>query len=341
MEITGNEMVACPRVVGIDGGATHSWGVAVDAQGRLLAAARSGSLNFFGSGLAEARRNLKQLFKALSREAPPGPEFSSIVIGCAALFEEATPTEKASLCQDILPLERTRVVSDSMTAYHGASLGKPGVLIISGTGAIIMARNEAGIFRQVGGWGHILGDAGSAYWIALESIKAAIASAEGTGPGTSLGSVICRWFQVRQLSEIIPIIHHPIFTKERLAALAQHLKERADLEDAVYRDICRRAGRALAAQAAAAIRTAGIATRPVPVFLVGGVIMNDQLVRDQVLTALNEEVEVEVQPALLSPALGAAALSFSACGILISLELATALEKQFQEAKSNGTLAKV
>ena len=217
--------------MGIDGGATHTWGVAVDSRGKLLAAARSGSLNFFGAGLAEARRSLKQLFKALSRETSPGPEFSAIVIGCAALFEEATALEKASLCEGILPLDRTRVVSDSMTAYHGASLGKPGVLIISGTGSIIMARNEAGIIRQVGGWGHILGDAGSAYWIAIESIKAAIASTEGTGPGTTLGPTLCRWFQVQQLSEIIPIIHNPAFTKERVAALAQHLKERADPEE--------------------------------------------------------------------------------------------------------------
>ena len=339
MQNSGNETAGPPRVMGIDGGASQSWGVSVDAQGKLLAAARSGSLNFFGSGLAEARRSLKQLYKALVRETPPGPEFSLITIGCAALFEEATPAEKNSLCDGILPMERTQLVSDSMTAYHGATLGNPGVLIVSGTGSIVMARNETGMIRQVGGWGHILGDAGSAYWIALESIKAAIASAEGTGPKTNLGPIICRWFQVQQLSEIIPIIHNPIFTKERLAALSLHLHQRADPEDAAYRDLCRRAGRELATQAAAAIQGAGITTRPVPVFLVGGVVTNDQMVRDHLISALGESFVVAPQPALLSPALGAAALGFAACGIMVSPEIATALETQFQEAKSNGMIA--
>ena len=52
-----------------------------------------------------------------------------------------------------------------------------------------------------------------------------------------------------------------------------------------------------------------------------------------------ESFVVAPQPALLSPALGAAALGFTACGIPVSPEIATAMETQFQEAKSNGTIA--
>ena len=47
-----------PVVVGIDGGATYSFGVAVDLSGNAIAAAKSGSLNFFGTSLQEARRSL-------------------------------------------------------------------------------------------------------------------------------------------------------------------------------------------------------------------------------------------------------------------------------------------
>lgn len=334
METSGNITTDLPVVLGIDGGATHSWAVAVDARGRLLGTGHAGCLNFFGSGLAEARRNLKDLVRTLSAEMTPDLEFSSIVIGCAALFEEATPAEKEALCRDILPLARTRVVGDSMTAYLGATLGQPGLLIISGTGSIILARNEAEQFRQVGGWGHILGDAGSAYWIALEAVKAAIASAEGTGPGTNLGPLICRWFQVRELAEIIPIVHSPIFTKERFAALARHLEERAEADDPGYQNICRRAGRELAAQAVAAVQAVGLESRPVPVYLVGGVLTNDALVRSELLAALQETFPVELRPPHLPPVLGAAAMALSDSGITLSPELAGSLAKSFDQTAS-------
>ena len=54
-----------PVVVGIDGGGTRSLALAVDSTGRLLAVAKAGSLNFFGSGLPAARRNLKMLIGVL------------------------------------------------------------------------------------------------------------------------------------------------------------------------------------------------------------------------------------------------------------------------------------
>ena len=321
-----------PVVLGIDGGATHSWAAAVDARGRLVGKARAGGLNFFGSGLTEARRNLKQLISPLTAEIAPGGEFSSIVIGCAALFEEATPAEKEALCKDIVPVDRTRVVGDSVTAYGGATLGQPGLLIISGTGSIVLARNEAQRFRRVGGWGHILGDAGSAYWIALEAVKAALASAEGTGPATGMGPVICRWFQVKELAEIIPIVHSPTFTKERFAALAQHLDQRAEPGEPGYQAICLRAGRELAAQGVAAVQAAGLESRPVPVYLVGGVLRNDGWVRKHLLAALRQTFPADLLPAHLPPVLGAAAMALSDFGVTVSPELARTLAESFQQS---------
>jgi N-acetylglucosamine kinase-like BadF-type ATPase len=86
-----------------------------------------------------------------------GNEFHRIVIGSAALFSVATPEPTEMLCLGILPLDRTRMVSDWQSAYFGASLGTAGLLVISGAGSIVIARNEAAEFYQLGGWGHLLG----------------------------------------------------------------------------------------------------------------------------------------------------------------------------------------
>ena len=299
--------------IGLDGGGTNSFAVGVDSTGRSLARAEAGSLNFFGAGLPTARRSLKKLSDALERQLPPKTQIDRIVVGCAALFSDATKAEKEKLCRGILPLERTRVVSDCQTACFGATLGRPGVVIIAGTGSIVVAQNEDGQRQRVGGWGHILGDAGSAYWMAVEAVKAAIAAEEGTK--TCLGRFVCQWFKVKKLAEIVPIIHGSDFTKERFAMLASHLARKVGGRDTAFRDICQRGAKELASQALAAVKSARVKTRPLPVYLVGGVLANNELVRAGLVTALKNSCAVRIAKPRLSPLLGAAALALGDAGI--------------------------
>ena len=310
-----------PVFIGVDGGGTHSFAIAVDSTGRLLATAEAGSLNFFGASLPVARRHLKSLRGSLERQLPRKTQFTRIVVGCAALFSDATNAEKKNLCRDILPLERTRVVSDCQTACFGATLGRPGVVIIAGTGSIVVAQNEDGQHQRVGGWGHILGDAGSAYWMAVEAVKAAIAAEEGLGTKTRLGRFVRQWFKVKKLTEVVPIIYGPDFTKERFAELASHLARTIGRRDAVFAEICQRGSRALASQALTAVKLARLKTRPLPVYLVGGVLTNNALVRAGFVTALKNSCAVRILKPLLSPLLGAVALALGDAGVELTADV--------------------
>jgi N-acetylglucosamine kinase-like BadF-type ATPase len=51
---------------------------------------------------------------------------------------------------------------------------KAGILILSGTGSVVVGRNAGGQVARAGGWGHLLGDHGSGYWIGLTGLRAAI-----------------------------------------------------------------------------------------------------------------------------------------------------------------------
>ena len=322
LALTPTSSPVCPLIaIGIDGGGTHSLAVAVDSTGRTLAMAEAGSLNFFGAGLPTARRNLKKLVSLLRRRLRPGTKFSRIVVGCAALFSDATKPEAARLCRGLLPLGRTRVLSDCQTAGFGATLGRPGVVVIAGTGSIVLARNRAGQLTRVGGWGHVLGDAGSAYWIAVESVKAAIAAEEGLGPKTGLGRIIRRWFGAKTLTGIVPAIHRPEFAKEDLAALSGHLARSAGRSDGVFRSICWRAGRELAAQARTALRRARLERRLPAVWLIGGVLTNNTLVRASLLAALKESCVIRLEAPRLPPVLGAAAMALVDSGAELTPEI--------------------
>lgn len=66
---------------------------------------------------------------------------------------------------------RVRVVSDAQAALLGALDERPGVLVLSGTGSIVIGRDDAGRWARAGGMGPLLGDEGSAFWLGREWLR--------------------------------------------------------------------------------------------------------------------------------------------------------------------------
>ncbi len=89
---------------------------------------------------------------------------------------------------------RVAVGDDTDAALAGAFAGKPGIVVIAGTGSGAAGRNAAGRTVRVGGHGFLLGDEGGGYWIGREAVRAALRAADGTGPTTALTAVVERAF---------------------------------------------------------------------------------------------------------------------------------------------------
>ncbi len=70
------------------------------------------------------------------------------------------------------------VVSDAVASLVGALGGlRPGAVVAAGTGAVAFGSDFADTWTKVDGWGHVLGDRGSAAWVGLEGLRAALRSA--------------------------------------------------------------------------------------------------------------------------------------------------------------------
>ncbi|MHB2025880.1 MAG: BadF/BadG/BcrA/BcrD ATPase family protein [Elusimicrobiota bacterium] len=69
---------------------------------------------------------------------------------------------------------RITVLADVELAYEAALAGRPGILIIAGTGSIALGIGQDGRRARAGGWGALLGDEGSAFWIGREALKRGI-----------------------------------------------------------------------------------------------------------------------------------------------------------------------
>ena len=119
--------------------------------------------------------------KALEVRLPVDNLFVRGVVGCAALFAEAMPSQKEAFCKGILEPSHTQVVSDCVAAFSWSHTGKPRGADYMRYRLHTLACNEEGHSPKSAAGVHVLGDMGGAYWIALECVKAAIAACEGIG----------------------------------------------------------------------------------------------------------------------------------------------------------------
>jgi N-acetylglucosamine kinase-like BadF-type ATPase len=136
---------------------------------------------------AQARRNDKHITRITTRAAPL-PEVGTLFRGLwrrhgwtdrsvrtlvVASRGVWTAGERRSLGRRLAGLARRVVVlSDAQAAHLGALRGRPGVLILSGTGSIVIGRSPRGRWARAGGLGPLLGDEGSAFWIGRQWLRA-------------------------------------------------------------------------------------------------------------------------------------------------------------------------
>jgi glucosamine kinase len=112
---------------------------------------------------------------------------------------------------------RIAVGDDTDAALAGAFEGKPGIVVIAGTGSGAAGRDAAGRTVRVGGHGYLLGDEGGGYWIGREAVRAAMRAADGTGPATVLTAVVQRAFD--SLTGAEQQVHRRPTDRELLARL--------------------------------------------------------------------------------------------------------------------------
>nr|WP_232006807.1 N-acetylmuramic acid 6-phosphate etherase [Mycobacterium sp. 1245805.9] len=110
-----------------------------------------------------------------------------VIVGAAGALN--APDAARALADALLTslrAERVAVTGDSVIAHAGALDGKPGVVLIAGTGVVALAIDADGALRTADGWGPWLGDEGGGAWIGAAGLRAALRAHDGRGPSTAL-----------------------------------------------------------------------------------------------------------------------------------------------------------
>ena len=145
------------------------------------------------------------------------------------------------------PLNKVVIEHDAVAAFYAVTWGEPGIAVIAGTGAIAFGMDRRGRRARSSGWGWLIGDEGSASWIALQALNAASRAYDGRGPKTTLVERIKQFFNVEDLLDIVTIIYRIDLTDiSKIALLAKIVDEEAEKGDEIARSIMVKAGEELA-----------------------------------------------------------------------------------------------
>ena len=217
-----------------------------------------------------------------------------VVWGMRGLLFLADRSEVLAKVHAVLGARRTVVTSDAVTSLAGAIGGlRPGAVVAAGTGAVAFGSDFGDHWNRVDGWGHVLGDRGSAAWLGLEGLSAALRARDGV-PGGSAALLAAGEELFGPVDGWPRRVMTTADAPHALASFAPGVTAAA-ATDPVAADLCARAGRALADSllAAAAGLTAPVLTGT------GGL-----LGAEPVAAALGERLAEAGQ--VLQPALGGA-----------------------------------
>lgn len=243
-------------LIGVDGGATKTIAATFNPATGQASAAETGPSNPEAIGLDAAASSINSaIMTALGahtgylqdgQHSSPETAISGAVLGIAGINNHE---EGQRLLARVPSLKNKTAlaVNDVVAAWASGSLASPGITAISGTGSNTFGVNPHGQAWRCGGWGHILGDEGSGYLIALHGIQHAVAWRDGRGEWSSMIPRLLDFYELSDIEDIMPMVYRP-FDKARIAAFAEQVAGSAAEGDEPAIRIFRQAAADLARQ---------------------------------------------------------------------------------------------
>lgn len=185
--------MADPCVVGLDVGGSHSRAVLAGVDGRTLGTGRAGGGNPTVLGAGAAIANIVTALKSALGDVD-GKLVEACVVGLAGvstlMADPQAPRVLEQAWADAGLSCPVQVVSDVTVSFAAGTPCPDGTLLVSGTGAVAARMHDRLPARFRDGYGWLLGDEGSGFWIGRQAARAAIAAADGRQPMAELATAV-------------------------------------------------------------------------------------------------------------------------------------------------------
>ena len=255
-------------VLGIDVGGTKTVCLLADNDERVIRQGREEGANLQGAGELALEKVLHSVMETTLEGTGVVP--SAICLGIAGVDRTADEAVVRSIMSRIGYKARILIVNDALIALQAGIGNAAGIVIVSGTGSIAYGRNDHGEAARAGGWGYVLGDEGSGYWIGRLALRAVVRHADGRGRVTSLTPRLLAHFGVARATELIHKIYHEDLGPRSIAGAAKYVQHARDEGDVVAAGILNRAADELITAATAVMARLELGGQDITFVLAGG-----------------------------------------------------------------------
>src|SRR5439155_21403505 len=176
---------------------------------------------------------VEKVFDQIMEALRQGRTISAVGLGIAGVDR---PHDEAAIREILRRLghrETARVVNDAAIALVAGAPERVGIVVLAGTGSIAYGADARGRTARSGGYGFLLADEGSGYWLGHQALRAAVRAADGRGPRSLLADLVFESLGVGSVAEMVPVVYEKGLPKFRIAAHAGLVQKASDRGDAV------------------------------------------------------------------------------------------------------------
>ncbi|MFP4005141.1 MAG: BadF/BadG/BcrA/BcrD ATPase family protein [Candidatus Hadarchaeia archaeon] len=307
------------RFLGVDSGAMNTECLVVNSDCEILGYGLSGGGNYHRVGKEAASINIQVCVEeAVSSVDMEEGKLDWGVYGISGLdcdedFEVYSDMLDFGLCK-----ERT-LVNHVVLTHYSVTAGDPGISVMASTGSIVYGVNSDAEDVRIGGWGYLVGDEGSGFYVARRGLQEATKGYDGRREETKLIEAALDYFEIDSFEDVFAQVYGEGGKEKPIAPFSEYVIELASEGDEVAKEIVDESCRELLKAVLAAKEELNLRGN----FRVGlsGRLFSFEYFLSEFKREIKSEIpRADIMDSITHPVVGAVALAAGKAGYKLALE---------------------